>query len=100
MLDTYEVIVILDGCGDRTGEVVERIACEADHPVLHTVVLAARTGVGHARRLGMDLAHERLLALGREDGLIASTDADTVVADDWLATQMELVRAGASAVGG
>ena len=100
MLDTFEVIVILDGCGDRTGEVVGRIAREADHPVLHTVVLAARTGVGHARRLGMDLAHERLLTLGREDGLIASTDADTVVAHDWLATQLELVRAGASAVGG
>jgi glycosyltransferase involved in cell wall biosynthesis len=98
--DSYEVIVVLDGCRDRTSEVVAALAREADRPLLHTVALADRRGVGHARRLGMDLAHERLLAVGREEGLIASTDADTVVAGDWLAEQLELVRSGASAVGG
>ena len=48
----------------------------------------------------MDLACERLLAVGRRDGLIASTDADSVVADDWLACQLELATRGASAIGG
>ncbi len=57
-------------------------------------------GVGRARRLGMDLACERLLHLGREDGLIASTDADSVVAPDWLCVQLELRAAGAEAIGG
>lgn len=33
-------------------------------------------------------------------GLICSTDADTVVAPDWLATQLRVVEAGAKAIGG
>ena len=34
-------------------------------------------GPGPARRIGMDAACARLLALGRPDGLIACTDADS-----------------------
>ena len=48
----------------------------------------------------MDLACQRLLGLGREDGLIASTDADSIVAEDWLIRQLELVALGACAIGG
>jgi hypothetical protein len=48
----------------------------------------------------MDLACSRLLSLGRSRGLIATTDADTRVAGDWLATQLELVARGAQAIGG
>jgi hypothetical protein len=48
----------------------------------------------------MDIACRRLMAIGRGDGLIASTDADTVVATNWLAAQLALVKAGASAIGG
>ncbi len=48
----------------------------------------------------MDAACARLHAVGRPTGLIASTDADTRVAPDWLARQLELARAGARAIGG
>ena len=48
----------------------------------------------------MDLACERLLALGRPDGLIACTDADSEAAPDWLAAQLAAVEAGAEAIGG
>ena len=44
----------------------------------------------------MDLAWSLL----PPDGLIASSDADTVVAPDWLARQLDAVAAGADAVGG
>lgn len=98
--DEYEVIVILDGCTDATAEVARDAARETPGLRLHQVVLPAPQGVGRARRLGMDLACRRLLGLGREDGLIASTDADTVVAADWLCAQLELVAAGAEAIGG
>ena len=57
-------------------------------------------GSGPARRLGMDLAAERLLAAGAPDGLIASTDADTRPAPSWLARQLAHVRAGARVVAG
>jgi glycosyltransferase involved in cell wall biosynthesis len=96
----YEVIVILDGCRDRTGDVVVDFAERRRRPPIHSVELPAPHGVGRARRQGMDLACQRLLALGRGDGLIASTDADSVAADDWLACQLELTRLGARAIGG
>jgi glucosyl-3-phosphoglycerate synthase len=96
----YEVIVILDGCTDATRARLQQVAIDAPELRLHHVSLVASTGVGHARRLGMDLACERLLALGRRDGLIASTDADSVVDDDWLAAQLELLSEGAQAIGG
>ncbi len=48
----------------------------------------------------MDAACERLLALGRPDGLVATTDADSRVAPDWLAAQLAALAAGARAVGG
>jgi glucosyl-3-phosphoglycerate synthase len=56
--------------------------------------------VGRARRTGMDIACRRLLEVGRADGLVASTDADSVVAEDWLLRQLELVERGAVAIGG
>jgi glucosyl-3-phosphoglycerate synthase len=99
-VEQYEVILILDGCTDATAEV----ACDAARrtPGLRVceVALECPQGVGRARRLGMDLACARLLSLGREDGLIASTDADSVVAPDWLVNQLELCAAGAEAIGG
>jgi glycosyltransferase involved in cell wall biosynthesis len=97
---SFEVIVILDGCRDRTREVVSRFAEQKPGVRLHAVELMSSRGVGRARRLGMDLACRRLLAIGRGDGLVASTDADSVVAADWLAAQLELTRLGAQAIGG
>ncbi len=96
---SYETIVVLDGCRDGTGEVVRRFA-RSPGPALHTVALLRSQGVGRARRLGMDIACRRLLQIGRREGLVASTDADTVVAVDWLAAQLALADAGAAAIGG
>ena len=98
--DEYEVLVILDGCVDETAETARVLACQTPGLRLHQVELPCPQGVGRARRLGMDLACERLLSLDREDGLIASTDADSVAAPDWLNTQLELLGAGAEAIGG
>lgn len=96
----YEVIVVLDGCRDATAAVIEELTAEEPALVVHTVELAQPQGVGRARRCGMDLAHLRLRFLERDQGLIASTDADSVVAVDWLARQLELIGRGARAIGG
>jgi glucosyl-3-phosphoglycerate synthase len=98
--ESYEVIVILDGCRDRTAAIVRDVAQRAPALRVHAVDSPAPAGVGRARRQGMDLACQRLLSVGRGDGLIASTDADSVVAEDWLARQLELTRLGALAIGG
>jgi glucosyl-3-phosphoglycerate synthase len=98
--ESFEVIVVLDGCRDGTADVLREMRRKHARPPLHSLALSVPAGVGRARRLGMDLACARLLSLGRGDGLIASTDADSVVAADWLAEQLRLSEAGALAIGG
>ncbi|HEX3909624.1 MAG TPA: glucosyl-3-phosphoglycerate synthase [Solirubrobacteraceae bacterium] len=97
---SYELIVVLDGCRDDTRERLHAAAAHSPSLRLRTVELSSPVGVGRARREGMDLACARLLQVGRPDGLIASTDADSVVAEDWLCAQLELARLGAQAIGG
>jgi glucosyl-3-phosphoglycerate synthase len=97
---SYEVILILDGCRDHTLQVVQQVTRHLHQPAFHTVTLLHPQGVGRARRLGMDIACRRLMQVGRGEGLIASTDADTTVATDWLSAQLALARAGAEAIGG
>jgi glucosyl-3-phosphoglycerate synthase len=95
----YEVIVVLDDCADQTATEVESFG--ARHPDLQLLVLAGPgQGAGPARASGMDLACARLEEVGRYEGLIATTDADSVVEADWLVRQLEAIEAGAQAIGG
>ncbi len=97
--EEYEVILVLDRCSDGTEARAAEVA--AEHPRLRLSVLQGPgKGSGFARRIGMETAYRRLAGLGRQDGLIASTDADTVVAPDWLAAQLRAAGAGARAIGG
>ncbi|HWH11879.1 MAG TPA: glucosyl-3-phosphoglycerate synthase [Solirubrobacteraceae bacterium] len=95
----YEVILVLDACTDSTPEVALMVGGEFPSLRLHLRHGPGR-GAGAARKLGMDLAAARLLSLGRGDGLIASTDADSAVAPGWLAAQLAAVSRGARAIGG
>jgi glucosyl-3-phosphoglycerate synthase len=96
--EEFEVIVVLDACADRTAEIAERIASERSLRL--SLLDGPGRGAGAARRAGMDLAAERLLAQEREDGLVTCTDADSRPAPDWLACQLAHVGAGARAVAG
>jgi glycosyltransferase involved in cell wall biosynthesis len=98
--EDYELIVVLDGCRDQTAQRVREVALAVPSLRLHTLQTRDSAGVGRARRRGMDVACERLLRIGHPGGLIASTDADSVVAGDWLRAQLKLARAGAQAIGG
>ncbi|MGI9183685.1 MAG: glucosyl-3-phosphoglycerate synthase [Solirubrobacteraceae bacterium] len=94
----FETILVLDACQDATRARAGKAAAELGLAV--RMVTGPGHGPGAARRLGMDLAAERLLAAGRPDGLIASTDADSQPAPEWLARQLQHVHAGARAVAG
>ncbi|MGE0026437.1 MAG: glucosyl-3-phosphoglycerate synthase [Thermoleophilia bacterium] len=95
----FEVILVLDHCMDATA--ARALAAARLHAGLSLRVLAASApGAGAARRRGMDEAAARLEAVGRPGGLIASTDADSRPRHDWLRRQLDLVAAGARAVGG
>jgi glucosyl-3-phosphoglycerate synthase len=97
--EEYEVLLVLDRCTDATEARALEVA--AQHPGLRLHLLEGPgRGAGHARRVGMEEAYARLLSLGRPDGVIASTDADTVVAPDWLFAQLAAASRGARAIGG
>lgn len=88
-----QVVVVLDGCQDGTAQAVE--AARRAHPWLAITVLETEgIGAGLARREGM------LVARQRAPQMLCSTDADTVVARDWVAAQLAAVRGGAGAVAG
>lgn len=97
--EEYEVLLVLDRCTDETEARAAEVS--ADHPDLRLYFLdGPGSGSGLARRVGMEKACERLLESRGPEGLVCSTDADTVVAPDWLATQLRAVDAGARAIGG
>jgi glucosyl-3-phosphoglycerate synthase len=95
----YEVLLVLDHCTDGTEVHAREIA--GAHPSLGLHFLdGPGEGSGPARRVGMDAACARLIQVGRPESLIACTDADTVVAPDWLAAQLRAVSEGSRAIGG
>jgi hypothetical protein len=99
----YEVIVLANNCHDETATRARAFGRRHPRPVLHVVEVnfpPERSYVGCARKLLMDEACRRLFLLGRPDGLIISTDADSFVDPGWIAGIMREVDAGADAVGG
>jgi glucosyl-3-phosphoglycerate synthase len=96
--EAFETILVADACADDT-EAVARAAAQRLGLAL-SVLHGPGEGSGPARRLGMDAAADRLEALGRGDGLIATTDADSTPADDWLARQLTHLERGATVVAG
>lgn len=94
----FETILVADACRDDT-EAVARAAAERLGVAL-TVLQGPGAGSGPARRLGMDAAADRLKALGLPDGLVATTDADSTPAEDWLARQLWHVSRGAKVIAG
>jgi glycosyltransferase involved in cell wall biosynthesis len=95
--EEFEVIVVLDACEDGTAAEIE--AARGRGPAIHTVIGPGQ-GAGPARATGMDIGCARLESLGWSGGLLASTDADSVVAPDWIARQLEAIATGAEAIGG
>ena len=95
---SFETIVVLDACRDATREVVAEFAARSGFAV--TTLDGPGEGSGVARRLGMDHAAARLLAIGSSDGLIACTDADSRPASDWLERQLVHAGDGARAIAG
>jgi glycosyltransferase involved in cell wall biosynthesis len=70
------IVVVLDSCTDRTGDLARELGA--------TTQTCRARNVGHARALGAQFA----LDLGAR--WLAFTDADTVVAANWLSVQLTL----------
>jgi glycosyltransferase involved in cell wall biosynthesis len=96
---SYEVILLANNCCDDTVAVANSFA--AAHPdfCLHVIGVQlpqAIAGVGAARRMMMDAAARRL----PDDGIICTTDADTIVEPNWVYATLRAFDGGARAVGG
>ncbi len=97
--ERYEVILLLNNCHDHSVAIAQQFQLEHPGFALHLVErdLPSRyANVGTARRLLMDEAARRESG----DGVILSTDGDSVVTPNWVSSNMEAIRAGADAVGG
>lgn len=103
----YEVLLLLNNCSDGSVQVARDY--QLRYPefclLVQECVLAPEIAhVGTARRMLMDLACTRLEV--NQSGsisskaVILSTDADTIVADDWIVQNLAAIDAGAEAVGG
>ncbi|WP_157976283.1 glycosyltransferase [Lewinella sp. IMCC34191] len=97
--DTYEVIILANNCTDDTAERVRSFALTHPSFRLHLVELVIPRSVarvGLVRKLMMDEAWQRL----PPGGIIATTDADTIVDRTWVAATFRAFERGARAVGG
>jgi hypothetical protein len=113
--ESFEILLLLNNCTDNSMAVAQ--AWKAAHPGIALHIVERRltrkyAHVGMARRMLMDTAWRRLTRTARlthtfssdlaarSAKAILSTDADTVVAPDWIARNLRALREGADAVGG
>ena len=94
----FEIVLIADACRDATEAEARRAAGALGLTLI--VIEGPGAGPGPARRLGMELAADRLLARDCPQGLIATTDADSTPARDWLERQLAHLAAGIEVVAG
>jgi glucosyl-3-phosphoglycerate synthase len=95
---TFETILVADACRDRTEQVARDTAGRLGLTL--TVLHGPGQGSGPARKLGMDAAGERLRSLGSPRGLIATTDADSEPATDWIERQLAHLERGSDVIAG
>lgn len=99
----FEVLVLANNCSDDSAAIVRAFARR--HPRLALQVCELHlppplAHVGHARKLLMDEAAQRLLAGRVRAAFIASTDGDSCVTPHWLRNTAREIDRGADAVGG
>ena len=80
------VIVNANNCTDDTAAVARAQSLPFPLRVISTDLPHGCSHVGHARRAVTDAAADHLRAIGYPHGVVASTDADSRVAPDWLAS--------------
>ncbi len=99
----YEVLVVANNCADATAAIAREAARAMPSLRVQVVEVALASHEAHsgrARQLAMDAAWHRLAASHAARRVIATTDADSVVAPDWIAATRREIARGADVVGG
>ena len=99
---SFEILVLANNCTDETAKVAAAFSEACVHPLLvvSETLRAEQANAGGARKLAMDLATNRLARGGHRDGLILTTDADSVVDPTWIDATQRAIDEGADAVAG
>jgi len=85
--EAFEIIILLNNCTDRSAAVLQNLL-PPNSLKLHVAEItleAFEAHVGRARQILFDTAYHRFCSIGRADGLILTTDADTRPEPDWIA---------------
>ena len=99
----FEIIVFANNCQDHSAEIARCWQRKNRHLKIHVAEADIRpenSNIGYVRRCLMNEAYQRLRRTARKSGVILTTDADTKVAPNWLAANLEEIKNGADAVGG
>ncbi len=93
------VVLLLNNCTDGTLDQVRSVADQLPMTVeTHSVELPpGYANAGWARKLAMDAAADLARA---HDGVLLTTDADTLVDEDWVANSLKELDSGLDAVAG
>lgn len=98
---SFEILVLANNCTDHTVRNVHSF--KEENPTLQLFVEEIflekeKANIGFVRKSLMDAAHSRLKKNG--GGIIMTTDADTLVSEDWIFQNISEINNGADAVGG
>jgi hypothetical protein len=99
----YEIILLANNCTDDSAAIARSFAQQHPDIALHIVektLPPAQAYIGRVRQMLMDEAYRRLYSLGRTRGVIASTDGDSQVSQNWIAANLYEINCGVDAVGG
>jgi len=89
------VIIFANNCTDATAIKARDVAAarpQLDLRIAEESIAPPADHVGTARKALMDYAAERFFEAGNPRGIIATTDADTIVAPDWIAQTIRETR--------
>jgi len=99
---SFEIVVLVNNCTDDTADVAAAMSQVSPHPirVVSENLRAEQANAGGARKRAMDIAADRLVQGGCRDGLILTTDADSVVSPTWIDATRRAIDDGADGVAG
>lgn len=102
-LETFEIILLLNNCTDRSLARAISFATQHPHLAIHIVerhLPEEHANIGTVRKMLMDEACRRLIETRKAEGAILTTDADTFVDREWIVRNLEELSRGVDVVGG
>jgi len=103
LAEPLRVVVVANNCTDGTAAILRELVGGEARLALRVIEVALPPGhaiVGVARGLAMDAGAAWLREEGMMEGVLVSTDADSVPPPGWIGAICSAVAAGAEAVGG